>query len=96
MPTASNITVTWTAPTSGATPTGYIILYQADGDQGSVMVNSQATMAVVQVAANPTINIEFQRHKKHRISKFVYSITMVTLSTMLPSALSMTVTAQGD
>ena len=66
--------VTWTKPTTGATPTGYIIHYKADGDQGTVVVsNGTTTMEVIYVHS----------------TELVYAITMVTLSTMLPSKLSL-------
>lgn len=69
------ITIKWTKPTIGATPTGYIIYYQADDDQGNMRVESNATMAVISV--KPT--------------KKVYTISMVTLSDMLPSTRSLSI-----
>lgn len=69
-PNASEITVTWTMPTTGPTPTGYIIRYWTDNGQDDVLIESgNATMAVVPV--KPT--------------EPVYSIIMFTLSDMLLS-----------
>ena len=39
----TSIRVSWTAPTSVATVTGYRIYYQAEGDSGSVPVNAGVT-----------------------------------------------------
>ena len=39
----TTIRVSWTAPTSGATPTGYRIYYQVDGEQGSTDVGADKT-----------------------------------------------------
>ena len=80
-PTATSITVSWSVPSTGATPTGYIIHYQADGDAGSMTINSGATTTAV-IAVLST--------------ELVYDITMQTLSTMLPSAWSSTITSGSE
>ena len=67
----STITVYWTPPTVGATPTGYVIYYQAHGEEvESVTLNdgSLTKHNIVGVKANK-----------------VYAITMLTISHMLPS-----------
>ena len=82
-PTTLDINVVWTEPTTGATPTGYIIYYQGDNDEGSVIVNNgTTTTAVVRVTANP--------------AKLVYNITMLTLSAMLPSPLGTSVFVRSE
>ena len=76
-PTDTSITVSWSVPSTGATPTGYIIHYQADGDAGgSMMIDSGATtMAMITVLE----------------TELAYDITMQTLSAGLPSARSTTI-----
>ena len=65
----TTITVSWTPPNTGATPTGYVIYYQATGDQGSVTVYSgSATWQ----------EITGQQENQ-------YNITIVALSSKLPS-----------
>ena len=67
----STITVYWTPPTVGATPTGYVIYHQASGEEvKSVTVNggSLTEHNIVDVSENK-----------------VYTITMLTLSHMLRS-----------
>ena len=67
----STITVYWTPPTVGATPTGYVIYYQAKGEAVESVTINDATLvqhSIVGVQSNK-----------------VYSITMLTLSSMLPS-----------
>ena len=54
----------------GSTPIGYVIYYQAAGDQGSVTVNDGSTTQQ---------DIDVQDDQE-------YSITMVTLSQHIPSA----------
>ena len=61
--------VSWTPSTTGATPTGYVIYYQAAGDQGSVTVDDGSTTQQ---------DIDVQDNQE-------YTITMVTLSQHIPS-----------
>ena len=76
-PTATSITVSWSVPSTGAIPTGYIVHYLASGDKGSTIINSGTTTMV-------TITV--------LSTELVYEITLQTLSDMLPSAKSMTIT----
>ena len=77
-PTSLNVTqvgptrirVSWTAPVSGATVTGYRISYSGGTDQGSVNVGASAT--------DHTITIPQPQ------SRLTYSITIITQSTNLP------------
>ena len=62
--------VSWTAPLSVATVTGYQIYYQAEGDWGSVSVGAGVT--------NTTLS--------NLRSGLTYNITMVSLSMHLPSS----------
>ena len=64
------INVTWPKPTTGAPPTGYVVYYQADGDSDLNSIYVINGLTTV-INANP--------------AKLVYKITVVTLSTMLPS-----------
>lgn len=68
-PNGSNITITWSEPTTGATPTGYFIHYQVGGDQGNMTVDSNTTMAEITLKS----------------TELVYCVTMVTLSAITPS-----------
>lgn len=71
-PDAPFITITWNKPTSGATPTAYIIYYEAMGDQGIQTVQDGSSLpTMLPLPVNSTIQ--------------EYRITMVTLSDMLPS-----------
>ena len=67
----SAIVISWTAPVSGATVTGYRIYYQAEGDQGSVDVDAGVTEYSV-AGLCPGLT---------------YSINLVALSVHLPSPL---------
>ena len=67
----STITVYWTPPTVGATPTGYMIYYQASGEEvKSVTVNGGS------LTQHDVVGVQENK---------VYTITMLTLSHMLPS-----------
>ena len=66
---ATSIRVSWTAPTSVATVTGYRIYYQAEGVSGSVPVNAGVTSYTL----------------VHLQDGLTYSITIVALSVHLPS-----------
>ena len=66
----TNIRVSWTAPLSVASLTGYQIYYQAEGDWGSVAVDSNMTNYTLSNLQNG----------------LTYNITMVALSIHLPSS----------
>ena len=66
----TSIRVSWTAPTSVATVTGYRIYYQAEGDSGSVPINAGVTSYTL----------------VHLQDGLTYNITMVALSIHLPSS----------
>ena len=65
----SAIVVSWTAPVSGDTVTGYRIYYQAEGDQGSVDVDANVTEYSI-TGLGPGLT---------------YNISLVALSVHLPS-----------
>jgi len=66
----TSVRVSWTAPISVATVTGYQIYYQAEGDWGSVSVDAGVTNTTLSNLQNG----------------LTYSITMVALSMHLPSS----------
>ena len=66
----TSIRVSWTAPTSVATVTGYRIYYLAEGDSGSVPINADVTSYTLG-------NLQ---------DGLTYNITMVALSIHLPSS----------
>ena len=70
--------MSWTPPTTGATPTGYIIYYQNSGDQSSVVIDNGTA---------ETWDIIGRQVDR------VYTITTVTLSNQLPSKETAAVTA---
>ena len=70
----TSIRVSWTAPVSGATVTGYRISYSGGTDQGSVDVGASAT--------DHTITINSPQ------SRLTYSISIVTLSSSFPSSMA--------
>ena len=70
----TSIRVSWTAPVSGATVTGYRISYSGGTDQGSVDVGASAT--------DHTITITPPQ------SHLTYSISIITLSSQLPSSVA--------
>ena len=72
-PNASSITITWTQPTTGATPTGYKIYFWADGHSDTVTVGDGLlpNTRMEPIRVNP--------------AEPVYGIFMVTLSAELPS-----------
>ena len=65
------LSVTWVPPTTGATPTGYVVCYEASGSLSNVMINNGS-------ASQQTFNIS-QVGEQH-------SLTIVVLSSQLPSA----------
>ena len=65
----STIVISWTAPVSGDTVTGYRIYYQAVGDQGSV-----------DVAANVT-----EYSITGLCPRLIYNISLLALSLHIPS-----------
>ena len=67
----TSITVSWTAPISGPTVTGYQINYQSEGEEGSVNVG----------ASEATVTLDGRSHG------LTYNITIVALSQQLPSPL---------
>ena len=70
----TSIRVSWTAPVSGATVTGYRIYYSGGTDQGSADVGASAT--------DSTITIPQPQ------SQLTYSISIITLSSQLPSSMA--------
>ena len=70
----SSIRISWTAPVSGATVTGYRISYSGRADQGSVDVGASAT--------DHTIAIPQPQ------SRLTYSISIITLSSSFPSSMA--------
>ena len=66
----TTVNVSWTAPLSGASVTGYRIYYQTEGDQGSVDVGASTTQHVLS-GLDDGMNC--------------YSIYLVALSVHLPS-----------
>ena len=70
----SSIRVSWTAPVSGATVTGYRIFYSGGTDQGSVDVEASAI--------NHTITITQPQ------TRLTYSISTITLSSSFPSSMA--------
>ena len=70
----TSIRVSWTAPVSGATVTGYRISYSGGADQGSVDVAASAT--------DHTITITQPQ------SPQTYSISIITLSSSFPSSMA--------
>ena len=79
-PNATEITVTWTEPTTGANAVGYFILYKADDVELPQFVNSTNPMTTIII--DPT--------------RLVYVITVITLSAMLPSKPSSPVIYNGE
>ena len=73
----TSIRVSWTAPVSGATVTGYRMYYRAVGDQGSVDISATKTEYVL-------LGVQYG---------LSYTITMLTKSQYLPSHLSSSVRA---
>ena len=70
----TSIRVSWTAPVSGATVTGYRISYSGGTDQGSVDVAASVT--------DHTITILQPQ------SRLMYSISIITLSSSFPSSMA--------
>ncbi len=71
---ATVVRVSWTAPSSGPTPSGYRIYYQAEGDQTFTTVDTGQE------------DIEYLLTDLR--SDAIYNIRMVTLSRFLPSVFS--------
>ena len=70
----TSIRVSWTAPVSGATVTGYRISYSGGTDRGSVDVGASAT--------DHTITITQPQ------SLLTYSVSIITLSSSFPSSMA--------
>ena len=70
----TSITVSWTAPVSGAAVTGYRISYSGGTDQGSVDVGASATEHTIIVPQPQT--------------RLTYSISIITLSSSFPSSMA--------
>ena len=70
----TSIRVSWTAPVSGATVTGYRISYSGGTDQGSVDVGASATEHTI-IITQPQ-------------SRLTYSISIITLSSSFPSSMA--------
>ena len=70
----TSITVSWTAPVSGAAVTGYRISYSGGTDQGSVDVGASATEHTI-IITQPQ-------------SRLTYSISIITLSSSFPSSMA--------
>ena len=71
---STSIRVSWTAPVSGATVTGYRISYSGGTDQGSVDVGASATEHTITVTPPQ--------------SRLTYSISIITLSSSFPSSMA--------
>jgi len=76
----TSIRVTWTAPTSGATVTGYQIYWSGGSDQGSMDAN----------AGDTAVTISGRTHG------LVYTITIVALSNQIPSQTDMVSVTLGE
>ena len=70
----TSIRVSWTAPVSGATVTGYRISYSGGTDQGSVDVGASATEYTITITQPQ--------------SRLTYSISIITLSSSFPSSMA--------
>ena len=70
----TSIRVSWTAPVSGATVTGYRISYSGGTDQGSVHVGASATIHTITITQPQ--------------SRLTYSISIITQSSSFPSSLA--------
>ena len=76
----TSIRVTWAAPTSGATVTGYRIYWSGGSDQGSIDASAGDTAVTI----------------TGRSSGLVYTITIVALSNQLPSQTDMVTVTLGE
>ncbi len=72
----TSVMVSWTAPTSGATPTGYRIYYQAAGYS-----------TVIPIDEGPTAT---ERLLEGLLPETAYTIRMLTRSQHLPSSVTAT------
>ena len=70
----TSIRVSWTAPVSGATVTGYRMFYSGGTDQGSVDVGASATEHMITVTPPQRL--------------LTYSISIITLSFSFPSSMA--------
>ena len=70
----TSIRVSWTAPVSGATVTGYRISYSGGTDHGSVDVGASATEHTITITQPQT--------------RLTYSISITTLSSSFPSSMA--------
>ena len=81
--TNDTVAVSWTPPTRGTTPTGYMIRYEAtagEGDSGNVTVSGGNTSSKVIIDR----------------SRPGYTVRIVALSAHLPSSVVETVTIDGE
>ena len=76
----TSIRVTWDAPTSGATVTGYQIYWSGGSDQGSMDANAGDTAVTI----------------SGRTRGLVHTITIVALSNQLPSQTDMVDVTLGE
>ena len=76
----TSIRVSWTAPTSGATVTGYRIYWIGGSDQGSMDANAGDTAVTI----------------TGRTRGLVYTITIVALSSQLSSQADMVTVTLGE
>ena len=76
----TSIRVTWAAPTSGATITGYQIYWSGGSDQGSMDANAGDTAVTI----------------TGRSSGVAYTLTIVALSNQLPSKTDMVTVTLGE
>lgn len=73
--------MSWTAPSGGATLTGYIVYYEAtvgDTDRGSIVIGASTTQQSIAGRASDD-----------------YSVRIVALSLQLPSTVAETTTIRG-
>ena len=70
----TSIRVSWSAPVSGATVTGYRISYSGGTDQGSVDFGASATDHIITISPPQ--------------SRLTYSISIITLSSSFPSSMA--------
>ncbi len=77
----TSVMVSWTAPTSGATPTGYRIYYQAAGDSTVIPIDESPTSTgslLEGLSAGTTYTIRMLTHSQHLPSS-VTDPEMVTI-----------------
>ena len=70
----TSITVSWTAPVSGATVTGYRIFYSGETNRGIVDFGASATDHIITIPQPQ--------------NRLTYSISIMTLSSSFPSSIA--------